>query len=349
MPTSLAQLAALVDGQVIGDNAHCVEGVAGLESATSNQISFMANGKYRGQLEATRAGCVIVSEPCPDAGFAQLVCDDPYLALAKIAAYFHPALQPPAGVCSGAQIHPDAQVSPEATVAMGAVVDAGATIGARSLIDATAYVGRGAKIGTDCSMRPGSRVLDGCVIGDRVTLQSGCVVGSDGFGYAPDSHGRRHKIPQVGIVVVEDDVEIGANTTIDRATFGETRVGRGTKIDNLVQIAHNVSLGKHCIIVSQSGVAGSTHVGDRVIMGAQSGVVGHITIPDGTILGARAGVAATIETAEIYSGTPAIPHRNWLKSMTALARLPKLRHRVRNLERRVLDVETEIADGDSKA
>jgi UDP-3-O-[3-hydroxymyristoyl] glucosamine N-acyltransferase len=255
--------------------------------------------------------------------------------MARIARALHPVPDWPPGIEPGACVHPEAQIAPTATVRLGAVVDAGAVVGPRTVIGPTSYVGAGAKVGADVTLHAGAKVLDRCVIEDRVILQAGVVVGSDGFGYAPGADGTRLKIPQVGIVHVCEDVELGANTTVDRATFGVTRVGPGSKIDNLVQIAHNVVTGKDCVIVSQTGIAGSTTLGDRVVIGAQAGIVGHITITDDVMLGARSGVPNDVKESGVYSGTPILPHRKWLKVAMAQAAVPELRRRVRELEKRL--------------
>ena len=211
----------------------------------------------------------------------------------------------PVGISPEASIDPQASLGMEVAVAPLARIEQGATIGSGTVIHSQAFIGRDAVIGENVEIHPGAKVLERCQIGNGVILQAGAVIGSDGFGYAPDDEGVRHKIPQVGIVVLEDDVEIGANATIDRATFGETRIGKGTKVDNLVQIAHNVVTGKDCVIVSQSGIAGSTKLGDRVIAGAQVGIVGHIEVANDVMLGARAALTKTIKSP----GVLVVPQR----------------------------------------
>ncbi len=331
----LSELARLVGGKVVGDATRVIRGVADLASAGAEEISFLASPKYRDAFAKTRAGAVLTAEAIAEAPTSLIVCTDPYLALAQIAAFLHPPAKLEPGREPGALVHATALVDLTATVRMGAVVDAGARVGARSVIGPGAYVGQDARIGADVYLHAGAKVLDRCVLEDRVILQAGAVIGSDGFGYAPDSEGRRHKIPQVGYVLVGADAEIGANTTIDRATFGHTRIGPGTKIDNLVQIAHNVVTGRDCVVVAQSGVAGSTRLGDRVIVGAQAGIVGHIEIVSDVMLGARTGVPNHIRESGIYSGVPSMPHRQWLKVAMAQATVPELRRRVRELERQL--------------
>ncbi len=346
---TVGALAGLVDGAVIGDATREIRGVADLTSAGPSDITFLANAKYASKVATTRAGAVIVMQALERAPCAQLVCANPYLAMQTIAQHLNPAPKHPAGAEPGSFVHKDARLHPTTVVRVGAVVEAGAVIGERTIIEPLAYVGRDAKVGADCLLHPGAKVMNRCELGDRVIVQPNGVIGSDGFGYAPDAAGKRHKIPQVGIVILEDDVEIGANSTIDRATFGVTRIGRGTKIDNLVQIGHNVATGSDCVIVSQSGVAGSTTLGDRVVMGAQTGVTGHVTVASDVTLAGRAAAAGRIAAAGVYGGTPAIPHAKWVKSMAVVAMLPELRKRVRELERKILGkyASAEGVDGDS--
>lgn len=346
---TVGALAGLVDGAVIGDATREIRNVADLANAGPSDITFLANAKYASKVATTRAGALIVMKALDSAPCVQIVCANPYLAMQTIAQRLHPTVKHPAGAAPGSFVHAEADVHPTAVVRVGAVVDAGAVIGARSIIEPLAFVGRDAKIGADCLLHPGAKVMNGCELGDRVILQPNAVIGSDGFGYAPDASGKRHKIPQVGIVVLEDDVEVGANSAVDRATFGVTRIGRGTKLDNLVQVAHNVVTGSDCVIVSQSGVAGSTTLGDRVVMGAQTGLAGHISIASDVTLAARAASAGRITAAGVYGGAPAMPHAKWAKSTAAVALLPELRKKVRELERKVFGKfsSAEGVDGDS--
>jgi UDP-3-O-[3-hydroxymyristoyl] glucosamine N-acyltransferase len=212
-------------------------------------------------------------------------------------------------------------------------------IGRGTRIYGGAYLGAGVTVGEDCLVYPGVTILDGCCIGNRVIIHSGTVIGGDGFGFAQDEQGRHVKIPQVGIVQIDDDVEIGANCTIDRATFGRTWVQRGTKIDNLVMLAHNVEVGEHSILVSQVGVSGSTRLGKHVILAGQAGIVGHIEIGDGARVGAKSGVSHSIKAGEDMSGSPAMPHKEWLKAMVTLRRLPQMREELRNLTKKIAELE----------
>jgi UDP-3-O-[3-hydroxymyristoyl] glucosamine N-acyltransferase len=236
-------------------------------------------------------------------------------------------------------------VHPEATVMAGATVEKGASVGARSVLYPGAYVGEGVTVGEDCLLYPNVTVREGCQVGSRVILHASCVVGADGFGFAFDTEGangpEHFKIPQTGIVRIEDDVEVGACTCIDRATLGETVIGRGTKIDNLVQIAHNVKVGPLSLICAQAGVSGSAELGTGVVLAGQVGVVGHIRVGDLAKVGAQSGVAHDVEDGQVVSGSPAVPHREWLKNSAALGQLSDLLKEVRALRRRVELLEKE--------
>lgn len=330
----LADLAELVGGRVLGDPEHTVVDVRPLEDAGPQHLSVLHNPKYLQQARQSAAGVIVTGDPGPLEGRNLLICDEPYLALARILELLHPAHHPPAGV------HPSAVVDPSATLGEGvsvgpcAVVEQGAVIGPRTVVGPACVVARGARVGADCLLHPRVVVEHGCVIGDRCILQAGVVVGGDGFGFATAA-GVHHKVPQVGRAVIEDDVELGANTTIDRGSLGDTIVGRGSKVDNLVMVAHNVRLGQGCILTAQVGIAGSTHLGRYVVMGGQSGVAGHLELGDGAQIAAKAAVFKDLAGGQLYSGIPARPYREWTRSQAAVARLQQLKDRVRELERRL--------------
>jgi UDP-3-O-[3-hydroxymyristoyl] glucosamine N-acyltransferase len=335
MPT-VSELAALVGGEVFsGSGDAVIEGPAALESAGPGEISFFAHPRYAADLRTTRAAAVLV--PRDFAGETPAACirvDDPSAAFTRITREFlrEPA-PPPAGVHPSAVVHSGAQIAPDASIGEQAVVMPGAVIGPRSVVMAGGYIGAGARIGAACLLHPHAVVGHGCLLGDRVILHSGAVVGSDGFGYDTQD-GRHTKIAQSGIVVVEDDVEIGANTTIDRARFGRTVIGEGTKIDNLVMIAHNVVIGKHCIVCAQVGIAGSARIGNHVILAGQAGLVGHIRIGDGAIVGAQTGVSNDIEPGARVVGSPPRPIGDWKRSIIRVDKLAELYDRVKKLEQR---------------
>ena len=335
MPT-VSELAALVGGEVFsGSGDAVIEGTASLADAQPGEISFFSHPRYVNDLKQTRATAVLV--PREFAGETSAACirvDDPSAAFTRITAEFvrEPA-PPPAGVHPSAVIHLGAQIAPDASIGEQAVVMPGAVIGPRSVVMAGSYVGAGAHLGTGCLLHPHAVLHHGCILGDRVILHSGVVVGSDGFGY-DTKDGRHVKIPQSGIVVVENDVEIGANTTIDRARFGRTVIGEGTKIDNLVMIAHNVVIGKHCIVCAQVGIAGSAQIGDYVILAGQAGLVGHIRVGNGAIIGAQTGVSNDIEPGVRVVGSPPRPIGEWKRSIVRVDKLAELYDRVKKLEQR---------------
>ncbi len=338
---TLAELAARVGGRVDGDGGARIEGVAPLDGAGPADLSFLANPKYRAAFEATRAGAVVVGPGEAAApGRNLLRAADPYLAFAKVSTLFHPPPAAVPGVAPTAFVHPAARVDPSAEVMPFAYVGAGAAVGARSVLFPGVYLGPGAAVGSDCVLHANAVVREACRLGNRVVLQPGCVVGSDGFGYAFDAEGegagpRHYKVPQAGRALVEDDVELGANACVDRGTLGDTLVGRGAKVDNLVQIAHNVAVGPLSILVAQVGVAGSTKLGSGVVVGGQAGIIGHLHVGDGVRLGAKSGVMSDVPAGETLSGTPARPHADWLREEAALHRLPDLLKEVRRLRREI--------------
>jgi UDP-3-O-[3-hydroxymyristoyl] glucosamine N-acyltransferase len=336
-----------VGGELHGDGDAPIRGVNGLSEAVPGELSFYASPRYRAQLRVTRASAVLLAGD-PDAalpaGLATVRVPNPHLAFARISAAFHPAPVFEPGQRPGAVVHPEAQVAPTAAVMAQAVVERGAKVGARSVLFPGAYVGEGAAVGQDCVLHPGACVMHGCVLGDRVVLFPCAVVGSDGFGYAFDAEKPEHfKIPQAGIVRVEDDVDVGSCSCIDRATSGETVIGRGTKIDNLVQIAHNVKVGPLSLICAQAGVAGSTELGTGVVLAGQVGVIGHLKVGNLVKIGAQSGVAQDVPDGAILSGSPAFDHRQWLKASAAHEQLPELVKELRALRRRVEALEKEKA------
>jgi UDP-3-O-[3-hydroxymyristoyl] glucosamine N-acyltransferase len=336
---TLAELAALVGGQVSGDGSLRLTGVAPLETAGPEQVSFFSNKKYRAAFEASRAGAVVVDADVEaPAGRTVLKAASAYLAFARISTLFHPPPAAVAGVSPRAAVDPTAQVHPTAQVMPLASVGPGAVVGARTILHPGVQLGEGVQVGDDCLLYANVVVRERCVIGHRVILQPGCVIGSDGFGYAldmkGDGHGPRHfKIPQAGIVVVEDDVEIGANSCVDRATLGVTRIGRGAKIDNLVQIAHNVEVGPLSILASQVGISGSTRLGIGVACWGQVGIVGHLTIGDRANIAAQSGVAHDVAPGERLAGSPAKPEVQWARNSAVFDRLTEMRRELRELRK----------------
>ena len=336
---TLSELARLVDGDIVRDGLDCSwTGVASLDVAGPQDISFLGNEKYRVQFLSTKAGAVIVArgEMGGLESVALVAVDNPSLAFGEVVRHFAAtagSLSP--GVHPQAVVDPTARFNPQAVqIHAGAVIMAGACIGDGSEIGPNAVIYQQVVIGRDCRIMANVTVRERCVLGERVILQPGSVIGSDGYGYA-FHEGRHVKIDQVGIVEIGDDVEIGANTTVDRARFGKTLIGEGTKIDNLCQIAHNVVIGKHCLIVSLTGISGSTQLGNHVTAAGQVGVVGHVTIGDHAVLTARTGVTTSVAGGITYSGRPATPMREDMKIRALVRRLPKLVERVKALEKAV--------------
>jgi UDP-3-O-[3-hydroxymyristoyl] glucosamine N-acyltransferase len=328
----LSTLADAIGARLQGTDAE-VSGIAAVDAAGPGQVTFLSNPKYADQARETKASAIIARQPIPGVGCAFLLTPDPYLAFARAVGQFHPPVRLAAGVSAQASVHPTAALGKEVHVGPFAVVAEGAVVGDRVTLYPGAYVGKGAVVGEDSVLHPRVTLYEGVRIGKRVLLHAGCVVGSDGFGFAPTPEGYL-KIPQVGTVEIEDDVEIGANTTIDRAALGVTRIGRGTKLDNLIQVGHNVEIGRDTVIAALVGIAGSARIGNRVMIGGQSGLAGHLEVGDGVMLGAKSGVAVSLTAKEnrAWSGVPAMPHRTWLKMVTLLPRLPELFRRVTRLE-----------------
>jgi UDP-3-O-[3-hydroxymyristoyl] glucosamine N-acyltransferase len=325
-------LALRIGATLVGRAELPLSGVAALDLAGPEHLSFLASPKYAGRLKSSKAGAVIVSDPTLAPERVQLVSADPYLALRGALLAFHrlvPDIAP--GISPHAHVDATAIIDPSAEIQAGAVACAGATVGPGACVGAGSYIGKGCVVGEGCYLYPRVTLYADVRLGQRVIVHSGAVLGADGFGFARSPEGAL-KIPQVGGVVIGNDVEIGANTTIDRATLGHTRVGRGTKIDNLVMIAHNVEIGEHCLIVAQVGIAGSTKVGNGVIIAGQAGLVGHIEIGDGVTIGAQSGIANDLAAGKTYLGSPAHELGEQKRIMAYTARLPEWARRLRALE-----------------
>jgi len=337
MRKTLEELALLTGGRVAGDGSAVITGVAPIEDAGPGDITFLADKRLAGFLASTKASAVITGAEAAG-GVNQLIVKNPLLAFAAILDVFRPAELPQPGISPKAEIHPGATLGSSVSIQAFAVVEAGAKVGDRVILFPGAYVGRNAEIGDGSVLFPGAVVREDCRIGRRVIIHANTVVGSDGFGYVRE--GTRYiKVPQRGIVRIEDDVELGACVTVDRATIGETVIGSGTKIDNLVQIAHNVKIGSDAVMAAQTGIAGSTRVGSRVQFGGQVGLAGHITIGDDAMIGAQSGVMNDLPGRAAWSGSPAIPHRDWLKSQAVFSRLPELKKKVEELEKKLKELE----------
>lgn len=316
-----------------GDGSAEVTGAAPIETAGPGDLTFLHHPRYQPHLTTTRAAAVILAPgagrpPCP-----ALRHENPYFAFAAALRLLFPEGPRWSGVHPQAAVAPTVRLGAGVAVGAFAVIEDGAAVGEETQVGPQVYIGRGSRIGRACLLYPQVVIREGVEVGDRVIVHSGAVVGGDGFGYARDARGTFHKVPQVGRVIIEDDVELGANVTVDRATLGVTRIGRGTKIDNLVQIAHNVVVGADTVIVAQAGIAGSTQVGRQVTIAGQAGLVGHLRIGDRCVIGSQAGVAEDLPAGTMVLGTPALPHMVAKRIFAAWARLPDLLRRVRDLER----------------
>jgi UDP-3-O-[3-hydroxymyristoyl] glucosamine N-acyltransferase len=317
--------------------------VASLEQAQPGDLTFLANPRYRPQLAGTRASAVLLAldDPTP-APCAVLRCANPYHSFAEAVGLLRELPAPAAGIDPLAAIAADAVLGTDVTVGPFVVIGSRATIGARTVIHASAAIGPGAHVGEDCVVHAHVSIREGVTLGNRVIVQNGAVIGSDGFGFVKQPDGSHMKIPQLADVVIEDDVEIGANTAIDRPAIGETRVRAGSKIDNLVQIAHGVSIGRNVLLASQVGIAGSTTLDDDVVLAGQVGVSGHLRIGKGVVATAQTGIPNSVDAGSFISGYPAIPNRAWLKSAAIFRHLPALKKQLAALEARIAELEEQI-------
>lgn len=336
----LRDIASLLNGEVIGTpDADDVEisGVSGIRSAREGDITFISAERYRRHLPECKASCVLVKEPIKGLNIAQLRVSNPHLAFARLLGHFYVKPQKLLGISDNAIVSDKANIGKDVSIFPFSYISDNVSIGNGTIIYPYVFIGHNTAIGEDCVIYPNVVLRENVKIGNRVIVHSGSVIGSDGFGYVFEG-GKHHKIPQVGGVIIEDDVEIGSNVSIDRATTENTIIGAGTKIDNLVQIGHNVMVGKNSIIVSQVGIGGSTEIGDYVTLAGQVGISDHVTIESGTLIGAQSGVMGHIAKG-VYSGSPIMPHREWLKTQVILAKLPELYKRIKELEGKIKELE----------
>ena len=331
----LKDIAERLECRLEGDGDIEIARVAGIEEARAGDLTFFANPKYAAALRATHASAVILGETSDAAPCAMLRAANPYFAFARAMELFAPLDPRPAGVHRLADVAPTAAVDPTASIAAFVSIGEGARIGARTVVYPHVTIGAGAAIGDDCVLHARVSIRERVRLGHRVVVQDGAVLGSDGFGFARRPDGTHHKIPQVGGVTVEDDVEIGANAAIDRPAVGETRIGAGTKIDNLVQVAHGVTIGRDVLLAAQVGIAGSSTLEDKVTLAGQVGVAGHLTVGKGVIATAQTGIPNSVEAGSFISGYPAIDNRDWLKSSAVFRRLPELKKTVADLRKRL--------------
>ncbi len=338
MEKTLGQLAEFLGGAAAGDTATLITGVKGIEDAGPGDITFLANPKYMKFLETTAASAVIVAPDVDPGQKPHITIDNPYLAFAKVVTLFSVGTRDYFGVSPDAFVHPDARVHTECAIYPFAYVGKGAEVKRKAVLYPGVYLGDGASVGEESVLYPNVTVMDRCIIMDRVIIHGGTVIGADGFGFAHEG-AKQVKFPQIGIVVIEDDVEIGSNCSIDRAALGETRIHRGVKMDNLIQIGHNVVVEEDSILVAQVGISGSTHIGKKVVLAGQAGLVGHITVGDGAVVTAKAGVTKNVPPGEVITGFPMMPHKKWLRVMSVMGKLPELKKEIETLGKRIEQLE----------
>jgi len=338
MEVSLAKLAKLVGGKVVGDLKKKIRGVAPFDDAAGDDITLAGKVSYLKRINTTDAGAVIVPIDFQGSSKSIVRVENPQLAFAKILNLFHPPSKREVGINTNACIGSRFVCGKDVSIASFVVIRDNVTMGDRVTLHPGVVVGDDVVIGNDVEIHPNVTILERCRIGNRVKINAGTVIGSDGFGFAPDGE-KYYKIPQTGIVQIDDDVEIGACNTIDRATFGKTWVKSGAKTDNLVMIAHNVTVGENTMLVSQVGISGSTTIGRHAVLAGQAGVSGHLTIGDNVIIGPQAGIAKSVPDGEVVSGSPEMPHRLWLRVHSIIPRLPELKKKLLEVEKRLRKME----------
>lgn len=344
---NLTEISRVLDCALVGDGSLEITGVAAMESATPSELTFLANPKYASKVKNTRAGAILSRDVVEGVSAAFLISRDPYLDFARALALFYEAPRPSPGIHPTACIDATAVIGENASIGAYAVVGPGVHIGARCILHPHVVIYEGARIGDDFLAHSHSSVREFCILGDRVTLQNGAVVGGDGFGYARRADGSHFKIPQSGIVVLEDDVEVQCMSAVDRASVGETRVRRGTKIDNLVQVGHACEVGEDNIICAQAGLAGTSKLGRNVLLAGQAGISGHLTIHDNAVVYAQAGIGGDVPAGALMSGSPAFDARLWRRAVAAFPQLPDLVKTVRDLKKRLGKLEAGT-DGNSQ-
>lgn len=332
-------LAERLNAQLNGPGDADIRGAAGLLDAVDGDITFLSDEKYASDMERSRASAVIIGRSMKVPGLPSLIVKNPRFAFAQALTILYGKPYVPGGISEKAVIGKDASIGSDTTIHPYAVIGAGATIGKRTLISSGVFIGAGAVVGDECVIHANVSIYEGVQLGHRVIIHAGTVIGSDGFGFVTEG-GIHHKIPQIGGVLIEDDVELGANCTIDRAALGNTVIKRGTKLDNSVHVAHNVSIGEHCLIAAQVGVAGSATLGSYVVIGGQAGVADHVTVGDRVMIGGGSGITRDMEAGKIVAGYYAMPLRDWLKTQALLPKLPDMAKRISSMERHIQELET---------
>jgi len=330
------KICELLKGTLVGDGEREIHAVAALDTAGPAELAYTEGPRAIERAAGSRAGCLLVPEGVTLPGRTTIAVRNPKLALVRVAEALHPASPPSPGIHPSAVVAPDARLAPDVSVGAHVVIESKVTVGPGTRLDPGVFLGEGVRVGARCVFYPRVTVYHGTQIGDRVVLHAGVVAGSDGFGYV-FAEGRHVKFPQLGKIVIEDDVEIGSNTTLDRGSLGTTVIGQGTKVDNLVQIAHNVKIGRHCVIAAQTGISGSVEIGDYVVMGGQVGIGDHVCIQDRVTIGGQAGIlpGKIVRSGSIIWGTPARPLAEFKKTHARLALLDRLAEKVKALSRQV--------------
>lgn len=338
MKKTVKELAEYVGGTIVGDGEVEISGLGSIDEAESGQITFIADAKHLPKLETTKASAILVFKEVPFSQKPLIIVPNPRLAFAKILDLFFAKPYQSRGIDPNAQISPTALLGKNVTIYPFVYIGDRCRIEDRVTLYPGVYLGEDSTIGEDSILYPNVTVYPGSIIGKRVILHGGVVIGADGFGYVKDGN-KNVKIPQVGGVIIEDDVEVGANSTIDRAALGRTIIRKGVKIDNLVMVAHNVEIGEDSIIVAQVGIAGSTKIGKNVILAGQVGVINHLEIGDNVMVGPQSGVAENLPANQVFTGSPAIPHREWLRSAALFSKLPEMKRLLSEMEKRLTKIE----------
>ncbi len=334
MEVELKKIAEIIGGKIVGNEKIKIKNIAPIDKAKEGDITFLTNKKYAKFLYSTKASAVILEEEIDQLNLTQLIVDNPYLCFAKLLTFFTKKDIKYMGISKKANVSKSAKIPKEITIMPGVYIGENVEIGEKTIIYPNVFIGDNCKIGKNCIIYANASIYYNTVIGDNVIIHSGAVIGSDGFGFAKDGE-KYFKIPQIGNVIIEDDVEIGANCTIDRGALDSTIIGKGTKIDNLVQIAHNVNIGENCAIVAQVGISGSVKIGNNVVLAGQVGVAGHISIGDNVMVGAQSGIGKSLKDGSIVSGSPAVDHKKWQKWAVSYYRVPELIKKIKELEKEV--------------
>lgn len=341
MELVLKKIAETVGGRVVGDDTIMITGVNALDAAGPGDLSFFVDRRFREDLKTTRASAVLVAEETELYQGTQVVVENAALAFAKVSGFFARPVPRYPGISDRAVVHADSRTGKNVSIYPMAYVGSGTVIGDDTILFPGVFVGDRVRIGARTVIYPNVTIMEGCLIGNDVIIHPGVVVGSDGFGYVKDGS-KSVKVPQTGIVQIDDHVEIGANCCIDRAALGKTWLKSGVKVDNLAQIAHNVVIGEDTLVLAQVGISGSVNVGREAILAGQVGIVDHVDIGDGVVIGPQSGIAKSVPAGEVLSGTPAMPHRLWLKTSSLIRRLPRTTKDIKGLEKRILKLEEEF-------